>query len=268
MSTPEEPARLVSESSGASAELRRALGAARSDLPSPDQVEAMLARFPFPDGGGGGDTGGGGDAGGGGADVGAGAEIAASAATKSAAIGKWLGIAFVAASAGVAFYANTTVAPDPVQPIASASAEATASAVTAAVTMKTPPPSATESSTPTTSASAPSTPHLQPSVTASATESSASASSASASSSPARSEIEILKDAHAARSNPARMLELVNEHARLYPRGMLGQEREILRIEALVGLGKRAEAKALADAFRKGNPSSVYSERLNQIVPP
>lgn len=256
---PEEPARLVLESSGASAELRRALGAARGDLPSPDQVEAMLARFPFPDGGGGGDTGGG-------PEVGAGADLAAGAATKSAAIGKWIGIAFLAASAGTVFYAKTTVPPHAVTP--TASAVATASATSATTAVSAPQPSASETialepSAPTAIPSEKPVPHTQPPPAVSTSEPSASASSG-----PARSEIEILKDAHASRSNPARMLELVNEHARLYPKGTLGQEREMLRIEALVGLGKRAEAKALADAFRKANPSSAYAERLNQIVPP
>lgn len=259
MSTPEEPARLVSESSGASAELRRALGAARGDLPSPDHVEAMLARFPFPDGGGGG----GGDTGGGAPDVGSAADVAAGAA-KSAALGKWLGIAFLAASAGTVFYAKTTVPPHPVEPTASAVAVAvaTASASTAiAVIATTPEPSASESSVPTASAAATSAPHAQPATaTASARD--------SATSAPVRSEVEILKEAAGSRGNPARMLELVNEHARQHPKGVLGQEREMLRIEALVGLGRRAEAKALADAFRKGNPSSAYAERLNQIVPP
>jgi hypothetical protein len=263
MSTPEEPARLVSESSGASAELRRALGAARGDLPSPDHVEAMLARFPFPDGGGGG---GGGDTGGGVPDVGSAAEVAAGAA-KSAAVGKWVGIAFLAASAGTVFYAKTTIPPHAIEPTASAVAVATASASSAVAVIATPEPtapepSAIESSASTASATASSAPHAQPAVTASAS------ATESASSGPVRSEIEILKEAAGARGNPGRMLELVNEHARQHPKGMLGQEREMLRIEALVGLGKRAEAKALADAFRKGNPSSAYAERLNQIVPP
>jgi hypothetical protein len=249
---PEDPARLVSAS--ASAELRRALGAARADLPSPDQVEAMLSRFPFPDGGGGG-GGGGGDGGG--------AEIAAGAA-KSAAIGKWLGGAFLAASAGVAFYGNSVYQTE-TPPVVSAVAAPSASEIVAAPTAQsaqTAPPAVV-------SVIEPSAPSAASAPTARPPAASASAfPSASASSGPVRSEVEILKEAQASRANPSRVLELVNEHARSHPKGVLGQEREVLRIEALVGLGKKAEAKALADAFRSGNPGSAYNERLNQIVPP
>lgn len=255
MSTPEQPPRLIAESSGASAELRRALGAARGDLPSPEHVEAMLARFPYPDGGGGGPSDGGG-----------GAEITAEAAAKSAAIGKWAGIAFLAVSAGTAFYAETKVAPH--APPQTASAVVSASAgptATAVVTAPAPEPTGIASSAPTASAIMSSAPRVLPLASMSAPSATASASSPSE---PVRSEIEILKEAQASRGNPARMLELVNEHAKSHPKGVLGQEREMLRIEALVGLGKRAEAKALADAFRKGNPGSAYTERLNQIVPP
>ncbi|MBL8742597.1 MAG: hypothetical protein JNK04_15930, partial [Myxococcales bacterium] len=194
-----------------------------------------------------------------------GAEITAEAAAKSAAIGKWAGIAFLAVSAGTAFYAQTTLAPHaPPTPSAVVSASAGPTA-TAVVTAPAPEPTGIASSAPTASAIMSSAPRVLPLASMSAPSATASASSPSE---PVRSEIEILKEAQASRGNPARMLELVNEHAKSHPKGVLGQEREMLRIEALVGLGKRAEAKALADAFRKGNPGSAYTERLNQIVPP
>jgi len=81
--------------------------------------------------------------------------------------------------------------------------------------------------------------------------------------------MEILKDAQAAkRSNPAQALAFVDEHARSHPRGAMGQEREMIRIESLVLLGRKQEAQALADAFRKSNPGSAYAQRLDALLPP
>jgi hypothetical protein len=82
-----------------------------------------------------------------------------------------------------------------------------------------------------------------------------------------RSEIEILKEARAAvASNPTRALALVNEHAASHPKSALAQEREVLRIQSLVGMGKHAEAKALAEAFKRAYPKSAYAQRLDDMV--
>lgn len=79
--------------------------------------------------------------------------------------------------------------------------------------------------------------------------------------------MEILKEAQAARrTNPARALQLVDEHAAAYPKSGMAQEREMIRIESLIGVGRRAEAKSLADAFRKANPNSGYSRRLDALL--
>lgn len=253
MSTPEEPVRLVLESSGSSSELRRALGAARGDLPSPEQVEAMLARFPFPDG-----SGGGGDGGGGGAVEGA----TAAGAAKAGALTKWLaGSAFVIVSGGAALLATRSPSLDtPASPPVVAATSSSEPVLTASATAQ---PATTAvpalSAAPTHSTDAP-RPRSSAVSSVSVTSSAVAA--------PPRPETEILKEAHAARSNPARMLALVDEHARSWPSGMLGQEREMLRIEALVGLGRKSEAKALADAFRKANPNSAYTRRLDALVPP
>ena len=86
----------------------------------------------------------------------------------------------------------------------------------------------------------------------------------SASAPPPRAELELLKEAHQLRAqDPSRALALVNEHASAYPKSAMGQEREMIRIEALLNSGKRAEAKALADAFRAKNPTSAYARRLD-----
>jgi hypothetical protein len=93
--------------------------------------------------------------------------------------------------------------------------------------------------------------------------------SASASASaPARSEIEILREAQAAlASSPTRALALTDEHARAHPKGSMGQEREMIRIQALVALGRRDEARALAKAFKERHPSSAYAQRLDSMLP-
>jgi len=253
MSTPEEPVRLVLESSGSSSELRRALGAARGDLPSPDQVEAMLARFPFPDGGGDGGDGGSGGLGG----------ATTAGAAKAGALTKWLaGGAFVVVSGGAALFA--TRSPPLEAPASAPVVAATASTTRAALTGS---PTTIPDTTAVDVVSAGPTHSAEPARPRSSSVSSTSA-TGSASAAPPRSESEILKEAHGARSDPARMLALVNEHARSHPNGMLSQEREMLRIEALVGLGRKSEARALADAFRMANPNSAYARRLDALLPP
>lgn len=49
---------------------------------------------------------------------------------------------------------------------------------------------------------------------------------------------------------------------RQFPGGGLGQEREALMIEALAASGRRAEAKARAEAFLKAYPSSPHATRV------
>jgi len=81
-------------------------------------------------------------------------------------------------------------------------------------------------------------------------------------------EIELLKQAQAALgSQPQRALSLVARAAQLYPRGALGQEREMIRIQALAATGRRGQALAAAAAFKKGNPRSAYCRRLEALFP-
>jgi outer membrane protein assembly factor BamD (BamD/ComL family) len=48
--------------------------------------------------------------------------------------------------------------------------------------------------------------------------------------------------------------------------GRLGPEATVLRIEALMLRGDRAQASALADRFESSNPKSPYAERIRSIV--
>jgi hypothetical protein len=51
-----------------------------------------------------------------------------------------------------------------------------------------------------------------------------------------------------------------------YPQGRLAPEATVLRIEALIERGDRAQANALAERFEAANPKSPYAERIRSIL--
>jgi len=59
-------------------------------------------------------------------------------------------------------------------------------------------------------------------------------------------------------------LKLLDQYARLYPRGKLGLEAEVLRIEALSRTGRTQEAQRRAATFLAAHPQSVFAERLRR----
>ena len=61
-------------------------------------------------------------------------------------------------------------------------------------------------------------------------------------------------------------LSSVTEHARQYPASQFEQERQALRIQALVGLGRRDEARELARSFEQRFPESILLEGIRQAV--
>jgi len=69
-------------------------------------------------------------------------------------------------------------------------------------------------------------------------------------------------------SDPSRSLALVEQHRRLYPRGMLSQERELLAVKALVALGRADSARSRADAFVTAYPGSAYRDRVESVARP
>ncbi len=90
---------------------------------------------------------------------------------------------------------------------------------------------------------------------------------ATGSSAPKPPEMELLNAAQRAlAANPAEALAKCDELARAYPRGMMVEERERIAIEALVSLGRRAEAERRAAAFHKAFPRSSYGPRLDAIL--
>ncbi|MBI5545893.1 MAG: hypothetical protein HY901_18545 [Deltaproteobacteria bacterium] len=77
-------------------------------------------------------------------------------------------------------------------------------------------------------------------------------------------ELRLLREAQIAakEGSPRRTLELLDEHARLYPQGALREERTAARIVALCARGRLAEAAEEAEVFLDENPSSPYASKV------
>lgn len=61
---------------------------------------------------------------------------------------------------------------------------------------------------------------------------------------------------------PQAALHWLDEHKRLFPRGMLSQEREVLAIQLLRALSQERAAQQRVEAFRQTFPGSIYLPRL------
>jgi len=57
----------------------------------------------------------------------------------------------------------------------------------------------------------------------------------------------------------------INEHTRRFKNGRLVEEREALRVKALVGLGRSQEARQAAAAFRTRFPRSVLLPAVGRM---
>jgi hypothetical protein len=80
-------------------------------------------------------------------------------------------------------------------------------------------------------------------------------------------ELELLMRARrVVKANPARALDLADEHASQFPDGAFGQEREVIAIDALARLGRIDAAAARADRFRQSHPGSAYIARIDEIL--
>jgi hypothetical protein len=66
--------------------------------------------------------------------------------------------------------------------------------------------------------------------------------------------------------NPMAALSALDAYARAFPRGALGPEATVLRIEALVDAGDRASANTLADQFFAAHPSSPHAARVRSLT--
>jgi hypothetical protein len=74
-------------------------------------------------------------------------------------------------------------------------------------------------------------------------------------------EIALLRDARSALNagDAALALSLLDQHDRLYPGGVLGEDGAAERIYALCALGEASQARALADRFLASHPSSPHA---------
>ena len=85
----------------------------------------------------------------------------------------------------------------------------------------------------------------------------------------ARAELHLLRQARGAvaREDYASALRPIAEHARRFKDGRLSEEREALRVKALVGLGRTEDARRAATAFRARFPRSVLLSAVNKMSP-
>ncbi len=80
------------------------------------------------------------------------------------------------------------------------------------------------------------------------------------------SEMELIREAEYLRKQPSQALRKLDEHARLYPDGMLAQEREVLAIEALLAAGQRPAAEARAERLAANHPGSAHLRRVRVLL--
>jgi hypothetical protein len=63
-----------------------------------------------------------------------------------------------------------------------------------------------------------------------------------------------------------RALGALDEYARTTSRPRLGPEATVLRIEALLALGRRSEARSVGERFLVANPSSTHAPRVRSLL--
>lgn len=69
-----------------------------------------------------------------------------------------------------------------------------------------------------------------------------------------------------ARGDYAKVLSLLAQHQRGYPVGRLAEEREVLRVKALVALGRKGKARQVAADFRQHFPRSVLLPKVDEML--
>ncbi len=88
---------------------------------------------------------------------------------------------------------------------------------------------------------------------------------------PGRVAVEELRLLDRARQSDARadystVLSIAAEHERRFPDGRLAEEREVLRVRALVSLGRAGEARQTASEFRRQFPRSVLLRKVDDML--
>lgn len=254
-----DPPRLLDSGEGSDL-LRRGLEAARGDGLTASRLARIGARLPLD------------------APVGRSGQGSPSAPTKLAPVGSAAATPSVLSGLGIGAALGAIIVgavwlmPSPTKPLpeprpAVAVAAATASAaptVEAPVPAEppAPPPRAPEPETPRPAANIP--PPMPPSSTQGAPPGGPTEAAPAA----AETETSLLQRAQEAlASRPAEALALTDAHRARFPGGVLAQEREVIAVSALLSLGRGDEARARADRFIAGHPSSAYRRRLEVLVP-
>ncbi|MFO0667370.1 MAG: hypothetical protein U0174_25695 [Polyangiaceae bacterium] len=164
--------------------------------------------------------------------------------------------AFVAGGVGGEMHARVTSAPP-----------AVTTSVPTSIAAVAPPPAATATTSegipfqnlPT--IATPSSSPVAPTPTASAT-------GKDVQSSPLAAEQALIDTARSAlsRGRGADALAAADDHAKKFPSGRLGEERENIAIQALLGLGRRDEAKRRAERFHRTYPGSLYGGAIDAVL--
>ena len=68
------------------------------------------------------------------------------------------------------------------------------------------------------------------------------------------------------RGKPGAALASLHEYQRKFPRGRLFSEALVLRLDALVRLGQREQARQIADRYLKMNPRAPHGPRIRKLV--
>lgn len=198
----------------------------------------------------------GGSGGGGGGGAGAGA-AAASGGALTAAIASKIAIAAVAFGVGGASGAavHATLAPTAAPTTA---LTASASAAPPPIASFAPPPSAASSAL-----SVEDLPNVAPKPSAKVTPSASDPSKDGLKQE--RASLEVARTA-ITRGDYAGAIAALDRHAAAFPRGQLAEERELMRIQALVGQGRGPEAKARAAQFHRDFPQSLMKGAVDATV--
>ncbi len=272
MKLPPDPPRLRDPGSGASDVVRALLDRGASELPDAAQIARVAARVPS------------GSPPGASAGAGAaGAPAPAAGVLAGAAVGAAIGLAAIGLA--LVYDAATAPAAPPDPPIASVSSDPPAPFASAARTPqeapRPPAPAALAGGDPVPQAA--SAPRSVPARDLPAAErGSQSPPGAGSAGEPGRAagdppgggpgvegrlerEVDLLQRARAA--GPAEALAIVREHEQRFPDGALVQEREVIAVGALIGLGRASEARARAARFVERFPRSAYRPRIDALVP-
>jgi hypothetical protein len=261
MKPTDDPPRLLEPDAAASAALRAALEAAKAEGPSADALARIAGRLPIVSGAPPRGSPGGGRGAPGGAGPGVAEPLLGSGVVGSAAIGALLG-----ALVSVAILRDPAPPPAPPAPAppAAESAQPPAPERPAASADVAPEARARGGA-----AAEPSSPAAAgaPAIRGSAAPDLPSP-SAAAPVEEGESEVALLQRAQDALAvDPARALAIADEHLRRFPEGVLGQEREVIAVSALVRAGRTAEARARAARFIEKHPESAHRRRIEALLP-